>query len=230
MRIAALIPARGGSKSLKLKNIHSLNSRPLIYYSIKSAVEICDDVFISSDNEKILEVAKNFDCKTILRPSEYSNDTASTEIVLKHAADEMQFIDKYDAVLYLSACEPLRPKGTIKNLLKKYLIKKGTIDSLFFGRPTHRHYWSLNPKLSSRPIMNWMDEYTPRQNSKQRLLLESTGYGLLTLPKYWSEGKRFGGKCDWIEIPENIPEVDIHSRIDIDLIEALTKINSKLLP
>ena len=67
-------------------------------------------------------------------------------------------------------------------------------------------------------------------NSKQRLLLESTGYGLLTLPKYWSEGKRFGGRCDWLEIPENIPEVDIHSRIDIDLIEALTKINPKLLP
>ena len=123
MRIAALIPARGGSKSLKLKNIHPLNGRPLIYYSIKSASEICDDVFISSDDKKILAVANDFKCKTIVRPSEYSNDIASTEIVLKHAADEMQFIYKYDAVLYLSACEPLRPKGTIKNLLKNYLIK-----------------------------------------------------------------------------------------------------------
>lgn len=230
MRIAALIPARGGSKSLKLKNIQSLNGRPLIYYSIKSAAEICDDVFISSDDKNILAVANDFKCKTILRPSEYSGDTASTEIVLKHGANKIQFVNKYDAVLYLSACEPLRPKGTIKKLLNKYLKKKETIDSLFFGRPTHRHYWSLNPKLSSRPIMEWMDKYTPRQNSKQRLLLESTGYGLLTLPKYWSEGKRFGGRCDWLEIPENIPEVDIHSRIDIDLIEALTKINPKLLP
>ncbi len=230
MDIAAVIPARGGSKSLTLKNIYPVNGFPLIYYSIKSAKEICKDVYISSDSDDILDVANNYQCNTIKRPNVISDDLASTEIVLKHASDNINNFSKYDAVLYLSACEPLRPKGTIENLYKKFHSIKDSVDSLFYGRPTHRHYWSLNPKLSSKPIMPWMENYTPRQNSPNQLLLESTGYGLLTHPNYWSKGKRFGGKCDWISIPEHVPEVDIHSKVDIDIIESLIKNYPDLLP
>ncbi len=230
MKIAALIPARGGSKSLKLKNIYPLNGLPLICYSIKSAKEICKDIYISSDSDEILDIAKTYECNPIKRPENISNDMASTEIVLKHAVDLIGMISKYDAVLYLSACEPLRPKGTIKNLYEKFCKTKESIDSLFYGRETHRHYWSLSPKLSKEPIMPWMKSYTPRQNSPQQLLLESTGYGLLTLPKYWSEEKRFGGNCDWIRIPESVPEVDIHTKIDIDIIESLIQNYPELLP
>ena len=230
MKIAALIPARGGSKSLKFKNIYSVNGLPLIYYSIKSAKEICKDIYVSSDSDSILNIARNYNCKTIKRPNNISDDLASTEIVLKHASDLINMTSEYDAVLYLSACEPLRPKGTLINLYEKFCKNKDSIDTLFYGRPTHRHYWSLNPELSSKPIMDWMKSYTPRQNSPKELLLESTGYGLLTNPKYWSQEKRFGGKCDWIRIPESVPEVDIHSEIDIDIIESLIKKYPELLP
>ena len=230
MKIAALIPVRGGSKSLKFKNIYPLNGKPLLYYSVKSASEICDDIFISSDSEKILDLAKKFDCKTIKRPDSISDDFSSTEVVLEHAAVEMDMVKKYDAVVYLSACEPLRPKGTLKKLLNEFINKNKAIESLFYGRPTHRHYWLLDPNLSKDPIMKWMKTYTPRQTSLQKLLLECTGYGLITHPKFWKEGKRFGGKCDWLEIPDSIPEVDIHTKIDIDIIESLVKTYQNLLP
>ena len=109
MKIAALIPVRGGSKSLKFKNIYPLNGKPLLYYSVKSASEICDDIIISSDSDEILDLAKEFNCKTIKRPNNLSDDFASTEVVLEHAKIDM--INKYDAVLYLRACELLGQKG-----------------------------------------------------------------------------------------------------------------------
>ena len=58
----AVIPARGGSKRIPLKNIKEFSGSPLISYSIKAALEskLFDKVVISTDDEKIASVAKSF--------------------------------------------------------------------------------------------------------------------------------------------------------------------------
>ena len=58
----AVIPARGGSKRIPLKNIKEFNGAPLISYSIKAALEskLFDKVVVSTDDEKIASVAKSF--------------------------------------------------------------------------------------------------------------------------------------------------------------------------
>ena len=49
-----IIPARGGSKGLKGKNIQKVDGKPLIFYPIKSAIKskVCDNIFVSTDDEK----------------------------------------------------------------------------------------------------------------------------------------------------------------------------------
>ena len=89
-KVLAIIPARGGSKGAPRKNIKPLLKKPLIYYSIKSALEskLIDKVVVSSDDDKILQIAKKNGSETIKRPARLATDTASTEGALEHVLDE----------------------------------------------------------------------------------------------------------------------------------------------
>jgi len=70
MDILAIIPARGGSKSVPKKNIKLLNGKPLIYYSIKAAQKskMITDLVVTSDSEQILSISKKYGVNTIKRP------------------------------------------------------------------------------------------------------------------------------------------------------------------
>ncbi len=62
MKTIAIIPARGGSKGLKKKNIQLLNGRPLISYAINSVIKsnAADVIFVSTDDEEIAKIAISY--------------------------------------------------------------------------------------------------------------------------------------------------------------------------
>ena len=66
----AIIPARGGSKGIPNKNIKNFFGEPLIYWSIKAALESksIDKVFVSSDSIKILKLSSKFGAEIVKRP------------------------------------------------------------------------------------------------------------------------------------------------------------------
>ena len=76
MNTVAIILARGGSKGIPKKNIISLNKKPLISYSINIAhkSKLIDRVLVSSDDEKILSVAKKYKAEIIKRPKKYAGN------------------------------------------------------------------------------------------------------------------------------------------------------------
>lgn len=84
MRTIAIIPARGGSKRLKKKNIFFLNGKPLIAYTIEACKysKNIDDVYVSSDNDEILSISKKFGAKPLKRASSISDDyTPKIEVI-----------------------------------------------------------------------------------------------------------------------------------------------------
>ncbi|HNP32717.1 MAG TPA: acylneuraminate cytidylyltransferase family protein, partial [Flavobacterium sp.] len=90
MKNIAIIPARGGSKRLPNKNVMLLNGIPLLAHSIRYALansEIIDEVFVSSDDEKIKENALKFGAKVIDRPAALSGDLEPTVSALKHCLE-----------------------------------------------------------------------------------------------------------------------------------------------
>ena len=93
--IVGIIPARGGSKSIPNKNIKKINDKPLIEYTIVSAIKsnIFDFIIVSSDSEKILRIAKKNEVICLKRPKNISTDKSKTEEALMHACDHL--IDKY---------------------------------------------------------------------------------------------------------------------------------------
>ena len=115
--VLAIIPARGGSKGVKRKNIRLLNGLPLIAYSIKSAHEsqYLSDVVVSSDDKEILAVAAEYNANTLARPDELATDTAPMLPVLQHTLKEMETktSQTYD---YIAILQPTAPFRTAKDI------------------------------------------------------------------------------------------------------------------
>lgn len=86
----ALIPARGGSKRIPRKNIKEFHGKPIIAYSIGTALEsrLFDRVVVSTDDEEIAELAMSYGASVpFVRPADISDDHATTLDVVKHAVD-----------------------------------------------------------------------------------------------------------------------------------------------
>lgn len=124
-KVLALIPARGGSKGIKDKNIYSLCGKPLVFYSIESArySKYVDKIVVSTDSEKIAIIAKEFGAEVpFLRPVEFASDTAKTIDVIIHAINWLKEKgDIFDILVLLQPTSPLRTVAEIDNALEKFI-------------------------------------------------------------------------------------------------------------
>lgn len=124
MKTLVIIPARSGSKGLPDKNIKLLNGKPLIHYSIETALSIFDkkDICVSTDSEKYKEIAEKTGIKVpFLRPENLSTDTSTSQDVILHCLDfyEQKGIF-YDTVLLLQPTSPFRKKEHLTEILSDY--------------------------------------------------------------------------------------------------------------
>ncbi|MGE3591195.1 MAG: NTP transferase domain-containing protein [Arcobacter sp.] len=113
----AVIPARGGSKRLPRKNVLDLCGKPLIVWSIEAGLKsnYIDKVVVSSDDEEILNISKEYGAETIKRPNEFASDTATTFDAIKHTIDNLEI---YDYVVLLQPTSPLRDDKHIDEAVK----------------------------------------------------------------------------------------------------------------
>jgi len=113
MRILAIVPARGGSKSVPRKNIANIAGKPLLAYTVEEALKVSaiTDLVVSTDDEEIGVVARSLGAQVpFLRPAELATDHAQSAPVLKHCLLHMEnrLGTPYDAVLMLQPTTPLR--------------------------------------------------------------------------------------------------------------------------
>lgn len=120
--VIALIPARGGSKGIKHKNITPLVGKPLLSYSIQAAHNsgVIDRVYASSDDDAILSVASAWGADVIKRDPALAQDESPTDPVI------LEFINKAhlaarDIVVLLQPTSPLRTAKHISEALEQYL-------------------------------------------------------------------------------------------------------------
>jgi pseudaminic acid cytidylyltransferase len=115
----AIIPARGGSKRIPLKNIKDFLGKPIIAYSIKVALKsnLFEDVIVSTDDKEIAEVARKYGASVpFMRPKELADDFTGTADVIEHALEWLNENGKnYDYVCTIYATAPF--------LKEKYLIE-----------------------------------------------------------------------------------------------------------
>lgn len=105
----AIIPARGGSKRIPRKNIKYFLGKPIIAYSIQTALEskLFDEVMVSTDDEEIAEIAKSYGASVpFMRSANNANDHASTvdvlkEVLSKYSNKNISF--RYSCCIYATA-------------------------------------------------------------------------------------------------------------------------------
>ena len=111
--VLALIPARGGSKSIPRKNIRSFAGHPLIAYSIAAglAAESVTRLIVSTDDEEIAAIARDYGAETpFLRPAELSQDNTPDLPVFQHALEWLEENEGYqpEILVQLRPTSPLR--------------------------------------------------------------------------------------------------------------------------
>lgn len=136
--ILFVIPARGGSKRLPMKNIKLLAGKPLICYSIDVARLITDDsnICISTDNDEIISVVENYGYQVpFKRPDNLASDTATTNDVLVHAVNYYRSKGReFKFLVLLQVTSPLRRKVDIENAIG---LIDGTCDMVVSVRKSY---------------------------------------------------------------------------------------------
>ena len=140
-----IIPARGGSKRIKNKNILKLGNLTLIEHTILHALssKLKKNIYISTDSVKIKLICKKYPVKVIDRPKKISNDYSSSEDALIHALDNIPFSPDY--VVFLQCTSPFRSENDIDKALK--LILEKNADSLLSVSDCKKFIWSKNNNL-----------------------------------------------------------------------------------
>ena len=122
--IVGIVPARGGSVGVPLKNIKHLNGKPLIAYTIESALQsqALDRVIVSTDHDGIAEVSSDYGAEVpFRRPADISEDV-ETELVLQHAVRYLEEQEHYavEAVVLLQPTSPFRSSDTLRKCVELY--------------------------------------------------------------------------------------------------------------
>jgi len=128
LKIVSIIPARGGSKGLPGKNIIDLAGKPLIAWTIEASLtsKYITQTITSSDDDKILEIAKQFGSEVIKRPDELSLDTTPSEPVIEHVLNNIENIEEYDYLILLQPTSPLRDEKDIDRAIELLIEKKAS--------------------------------------------------------------------------------------------------------
>ncbi|MBF7068290.1 pseudaminic acid cytidylyltransferase [Campylobacter volucris] len=142
-----IIPARGGSKRIPKKNIIDFLGKPLISYSIESALksEIFDEVIVSSDNDEIINIALNFGAKVpFIRKKDLSDDYASSMDVIKDAIKTLEKQDQfYENICCLYATAPLINEDVLKKAYYEFIKEdcKFLFSACEFEYPIQRGFY-----------------------------------------------------------------------------------------
>jgi len=122
MNILGIIPARGGSKGVIGKNQKMLSDKPLIQYTIETALQSnLSDVIVSTDDENIAAISRALGIKVpFIRPTEFASDNAESIDVAIHALNFMENLIKksIDAIMLLQPTTPFRSIDDINNAIK----------------------------------------------------------------------------------------------------------------
>ena len=145
-KVLAIVPARGGSKGIRLKNLRVVAGQSLLARTLglASALPEISQVCVSTDHPDIKAAALQFDGVTVVdRPEELSGDRVADSPVLKHAleATEALLDMRFDVVLMLQVTSPLRDARDIRECLEALANDNG--DAAWTVSPTELHFHPL---------------------------------------------------------------------------------------
>ena len=161
LSILAVIPARGGSKGILLKNLRKVGGVPMVKLAsqVASSVEFIDRIVVSTDNEEIAEAAIEGGADApFRRPEILSGDRISDTQVLAHALQEVERQDEkiYDIVVMLQPTSPLRTRQHIVDSIE--MLANDNYDSIWTVSETDTKCHPFKQLTIKNKVLDYYDK------------------------------------------------------------------------
>lgn len=220
----AVVPARGGSKGIPLKNIVPLNGRPLLCYTLDALSESSSeiDIAVSTDSAEIAAVAAGYPGVYVLqRPEALSVDNASTESALLNAIEQMENLTgkNYSVVLTVQPTSPLRKSSTVDAFIDRFEELAGTdeADALLTLHESRADYWIKDDRQGFSRLY---PEAPRRRQDREPIYLENGCLYGTKVDSLEATGSVLGTRCTGFLVDE-VEAIDINEPIDLVYAEAL---------
>lgn len=216
----AIITARGGSKRIPYKNIREFCGRPIIVYSVEAALNsgVFDEVMVSTDDEKIAEIAKEAGAKVpFLRSAETSNDFATTaDVILEVLAEYEKQGQNFDSACCIYPTAPFITSDKLKNAVE--LLESKAYDSVMpvaeFSFPPLRGMVMDGDKVSYK----WEEFSLARSQDLNKIYHDVGQFYVIDVEKF-KEAKRLVTKNTGAVVIDELEMQDIDNEVDWRLAE-----------
>ena len=223
-KTVALIPVRGGSKSILFKNIQKLGGYPLVYWTAKAAAACSriDQVYITTDSEQIAQTVREFGLEKVCvigRSEETATDTASTESVMLEFARQYEF----ETIVLIQATSPLLRAEDLERGMVVY--EEPETDSVLSAVIQKRFCWAVTEDGYAK-AENYDIFHRPRRQEFAGYFVENGAFYITSRERLLKTGNRLSGNIRICEMPEEtFYELDEPS--DWVMIEQLMKLREE---
>ena len=223
-KILGIIPARAGSKRLPGKNTRLFDGKPLITYSIASALSstLITDIAVSSDSDEVLEIASNYQrVKVIKRPAELAGDLSPAIDYVKHALEQYKFT--FDYVVIIQASSPLTQPNDIDQTIQLLLNHPKADSSVSVMQLDHAIHPVKLKTMKDNVLLPYLEEENGRMAAHElpELFVRNCAVYVTSI-KTLESGKIIGDYCLGHMTPRE-RSVDINELIDFEFAELLYK-------
>ena len=224
-QVIAVIPARGGSKSVPGKNIRSLGGKPLLAWSIEVAKQVSeiDRIIVSTDDAQIASVGRTHGAEVYARPPHLATDEALVIDALKDLLQTLQAEGETpEWVILLEPTCPLRTADDVRDCLK--LVAQGEYDSVATFKDAelnpHRAWRLVDgvPEVFIAGAVPWL----PRQKLPKAYQLNGAVYVFRASLLAQEAKSLLVGKLGAVLMPRDRSQ-DIDDSVDFAIVEALLK-------
>ncbi|GAA3469992.1 N-acetylneuraminate synthase family protein [Nonomuraea roseola] len=213
MRVLAVIPARGGSAGIPLKNLAQVGGVPLVARAVKAAqrAELIDQVVVSTDHAGIAQAAREAGATVVERPAELSGASASSESALLHALDTLAV--EPEVVVLVQCTSAFIDPADLSEAVRKVL--EGEADAVLSGVSNHAFLWTpegegVNHDRSSRQM---------RQDRAPEFR-ETGAFYVMRTRGLREHGHRFFGDVTVQQVPTR-HAIEIDDPEDLEIVRAL---------
>jgi YrbI family 3-deoxy-D-manno-octulosonate 8-phosphate phosphatase len=217
-RVVVVIPARGGSRGVILKNVRTVGGVPLVARAVVAArqARLVDDVIVSTDHDAIADAAFAAGATVVRRPEMIAGDTASSESAVLHVLADLQSHGTDPEVVVLLQCtSPFIDSASLDGAIERIL--SGSADCVFSAVENHSFLW--RPEVNGVIGVNHDARQRQRRQERPVEWRETGAFYAMRTAGLREYGHRFFGRVDVQPVPP-VHAIEIDTPEDLELARA----------
>lgn len=216
LQAVAIIPARGGSKGVPGKNVAPVGGVPLVGRAILAALAApsIGAVYVSTDDEEIAAVARQYGASVIDRPASLATDTATSEDALLHALQEIEAATGTvpTASAFLQATSPFIDSAALERATQRVI--SGADDVVFSAFETYAFLWRQGDNGAEG--VNHDHSFRPRRQDREPHFQETGAFYVMRTEGFLQARFRFFGRVGLEAVPEETAvEIDTPDELEV---------------